>query len=575
MSTEFTTIKPEDVTLNTTFDTYETLNDMNSTVAKLGEQGLSFTEQSTKATDLQTSFNALMNAQLDALKAYKIPNDSKKLIIDKTYTVIKNKNATPPYTRIKQDEYVIDAKSKDDLESKYSTWRKGISDTYDFLSQTMDANVKKYNQNDASSQGAAIALQQLLADDVFTKLSNLERQIDYRRFYFPGGVPEQKQLKEGQIIKTGPGWDPRYLEEYIGDAKQYGFHRWMLAPIGTTSLSEFTPISYATMDQYLKSSVNWAKGYTIKQGYTAANIAEYVAPLVYFDKLQDYVDNYKGVFTDADAFKEWIDQYLGSEYDKVMDLLKVQLGHSADEFKTLDAGYYAPSESQAFDAAELTVEFEKYKSQYETYKKKLWDIISKSTVLQLCFNYADMTGDNINISQTLECNQSIGDNNNSTGTLINDIPGTDDGSGNGKPKDGGGGGNDDDTDWKTYLKEHKEIIIVIGILFVFVIVWVGVTMYLNHSRSKSIETMLNELTKKANSNSDSESNGNEIEMEDISNDNDRSKSSVKHVKTVKPKPIPKVTSQSVKQTLKTKVTENDDSSESDFELHYGGVIMLT
>ena len=496
MSTEFTTIKPEDVSLDTTFDVYETMAEINNNIVNVSQQESGYANQVAKAQELKESCQTLLDAQLKVLEDYVIASNQVNLTVKRTFTIEKHENEKPPYTRYKHDEWKIEGKDNATFVNKYKAWREDINYAYQYVYKLVEANVTKYTQDNTSSQGAAIAFQQLLGDNLFTTIANIERQIDYRRFYFPGGEAKQKILKDGETIKTGAGWDPRYLEEYIGQAHQYGFHRWMLAPIGTTALSQFKPISYATVDEYLRKAVKWARGYALNDGYTAASISEYVAPLVYFDKLDDYVKNYEGVFTDADTFTEWIDRYLGSEYTKVMDLLKIRFGHSATEFKNLDAGYYAQSTNQAFDAAELAAEFKKYSVQYEEYKQKLWEIMKQSSVFQLCFNYADMTGNNININQTLQCNQWIGDNNTPTGTLINDTPGSGNGSGNGG---GGSGGSGDAFSWKEFYEKNKVMIYVVAGAIIGVIVFIiGFTIFTNKVRTRHLMNMVEQMTNSMN-----------------------------------------------------------------------------
>ena len=71
---------------------------------------------------------------------------------------------------------------------------------------------------------------------VMDKLENLERQILFRSYYFQGGTP--KKFVHGIGKDTDKihydnstdkrdylrEWNPRYLDDYINQARQYGYH---------------------------------------------------------------------------------------------------------------------------------------------------------------------------------------------------------------------------------------------------------------------------------------------------------------------------------------------------------------
>ena len=108
----------------------------------------------------------------------------------------------------------------------------------DEVEGTNEANEKIAELNDGEKESVVSALSSLeplmmLNKDVLDKLEKIDKELVYRRFYFPGGTPklymkgDQADTNEIHYVQdnTDGGFDPRFIKDYIAEAKQNGFHR--------------------------------------------------------------------------------------------------------------------------------------------------------------------------------------------------------------------------------------------------------------------------------------------------------------------------------------------------------------
>ena len=107
------------------------------------------------------------------------------------------------------------------------------------MMKTTDTDLDNQKSSAAMSL-SDVAQFQGLDSGLLEKLENLETKILYRSYYFQGGLP--KKFVNGVGTDTEnihydgfseerdlfSAWNPRYLDEYIEQAKQYGFHKHFL-----------------------------------------------------------------------------------------------------------------------------------------------------------------------------------------------------------------------------------------------------------------------------------------------------------------------------------------------------------
>ena len=228
-----------------------------------------------------------------------------------------------------------------------------------------------------------------------------------------------------------PIWDPRYLTDYIQEAQTKGFHRWFLY-MGGSQRNTLTPCSFSMLWNEAKRGINWRTQSVDLDAVSDINeLTSMFVGLKFFDKIKswtEYVsgsndDNYKiSVFAVNMVYDKLNSQTKG----KLMELMSALIGQTEKEFKNNDVGYYSMLDSLAFDSTEIIQQLTAYNAKYEEFKRKLWSIIEKNPVLQLCTNNAMITGNNINITQTMQCSQEIKEIAASDDDDDDDTPPTDD-----------------------------------------------------------------------------------------------------------------------------------------------------
>lgn len=224
------------------------------------------------------------------------------------------------------------------------------------------------------------------------KLDEIERNLNYKRFYFPGN--EIKLYVEGSgtddvnthYVNTlsSPYWDPRYINEYITKAKMYRYDRHVI--YYNPFINQWESKNYGQLEQiltdyydYIEDDIKNKESITSieEENYKNA-ISSVLASLIYFNKLEDFINytGYKWIRNIQSKYKSKINYYK----NQIRDDLTLQ---TEDDFQLLDYGFLA-SKSLAFDADKELAEYLKYENEYKEYKEKLWELLSNVKNLQLC-----------------------------------------------------------------------------------------------------------------------------------------------------------------------------------------------
>lgn len=292
---------------------------------------------------------------------------------------------------------------------------------------SVDVNQLSEQQKEDITQALdAVEALRSLNSGTIEEIEKIEKQITYRRFYFYGsevklhldGEPGVGVQVPDDVVYIKDNWnmsfDPRYLPDYVEAAKQYQFYKHIIRfdPYSNKFVSSsFYDVSDILVKDVLIGNTNDKSKYLS----VAANITEKaktnvrdelvgtIAAMDYFGKWDKYLKEFD------DYSKKEIDmirKYYKSVYNKKIREIAELTGQSIDDFKELDYGYFA-DQNLAFDATKYIGDLEKYEVQYNDYKKKLWDILSKCESLSLAGNRVSGTfvvsGESqINITQTNE-----------------------------------------------------------------------------------------------------------------------------------------------------------------------------
>ena len=265
-------------------------------------------------------------------------------------------------------------------------------------------NLSESELSDAAEAISMIEQIGRLDDGNLQKIETLEREILYRKFYFPGGTAKLKVQDNNEDSDLFTKWDPRYIQEYIISAQQNGFHRWFLYHDGSEIKQANFTDAYVTFlecvdfENYkfpFKSSCNSDTPYGMMAG------------LIYFDKVQSFIDEYgenlgctEKSFSNASAKgNNKISVYLSK--------ISSFIGQTEKNFKYNDIGYTVRDDKLSF-AGDLTGEMEKHKREYEEYKTKIWNILSGVKALNLCTNKTSgVFVGGVTVTQQMQCVQRI------------------------------------------------------------------------------------------------------------------------------------------------------------------------
>lgn len=252
------------------------------------------------------------------------------------------------------------------------------------------------------------------------KIEAIEKKIFYRRFYFPGGKAE-KRLPGLGTDKPGeykydqlPGdryvmdsWDPRYLDDYITQARQNGFHKHFIYFDGTEN-------KHMSFDDASKELKDANESGNFKEGTERAAVG-IVVGLMYMGKLGIFCQEYgKKIGFSSALLQKTIAKYPDYHRDATSSLVAL-IGQSCSditreqsEFVKNDSGWLAEDNKYAFDISQYAAEWNAMQKEYNEYKEKIWNILKGVKNLNLCTNInKGIQVGNVNIQQQMECVQKV------------------------------------------------------------------------------------------------------------------------------------------------------------------------
>lgn len=261
----------------------------------------------------------------------------------------------------------------------------------------------------------------LLDNGALAKIEKLEREIFFRQFYFPGSVVELRLPGLGTDVPGVkkydqiPGnrylldhWDPRYIEDYVHDAKKFGFYRHFLYYNGEDVL----PMDYDSAANIFK--------FIIEDGYFRKGDERLgyglLSGLMYMDKLKSFAkETWKETGFDEDSYRDLL--IYGKSYISTADIqLRRVIGQTKEDFIANDYGWYDRDLKYAFDIGHFAAEWQEKQAEYKMFKDKIWEILKNVNALQVCTNKQSgyNVGDGVTIEQQVNCALSVGDNTKTT-----------------------------------------------------------------------------------------------------------------------------------------------------------------
>jgi hypothetical protein len=284
-----------------------------------------------------------------------------------------------------------------------------------------DSDEAKQREETLANATAGLEELKLLDGGLLTKIEDLEKNIVYRRFYIPGGPP--KKLLPGKGTETDTvkydgitgtrdvfeKWDPRYIDDYIQQARQKAFHKRFLYFDG----DDIRAASFASASNELKV-VDFTTGLYMgdkNDSVRTRRVYGLISGIQYFDKLtlftKDYADQL-GITTAG-----WKKAILNADniVKTATNHLQDFIGYTADEFKNYDNGFMVGSDRKdLWFADDLMDEWTELQEKYTEYKNRIWEILQNTNALNLCSNRVSgvFVGD-APITQSLNCIQQIGD----------------------------------------------------------------------------------------------------------------------------------------------------------------------
>ena len=259
-----------------------------------------------------------------------------------------------------------------------------------------------------TASDGAIALQLLLNDSTFKRIQEIEKQIMYRRFYFPGGVPQLRVVDENDLAAYDY-WDPRIYKDYIIMAQQRGFHRYFI--IYDSLQNNFRTSHFSEADTTLNMHIDWLTGTWVAGSGDVSDSIKYactdmLAGLIYFNKLDTFLKEFEITHTSKS-----LNKLRTNLYDTIQSRIKklqTFIGQTEKNFKNDDIGWTSFADnSYAFDSAQLLPEWISLQQKYEEFQNKVFEILSQLDALQLCTNYNYAFGNNIYLNQSVECMQTV------------------------------------------------------------------------------------------------------------------------------------------------------------------------
>ena len=296
--------------------------------------------------------------------------------------------------------------------------RSNINLQFNQILNEMEKDVSSISAKNDTNINASMALSQLMNDKTFQEIQEIEKQILYRKFYFPGGVPKLRVVGQGINKKTDDfeydqsledsdpfdRWDPRYLKDYIAVAKQNGFHRNFIYYDGR----EFKTMNFSQASEALKKCIDWSTSKIDTDGACDKyEIAGIIGGLIYFDKVSSFVEE-SGLAGGKTSLFNRIYTYNGDLIIPTIEKIANGLIQQSEKnFKNNNFGWMANDNKYAFDSAQYLKRWLELEKEYNEYKEKVWKILEDTNALQLCTNNVNVTGNNITIQQEMSCMQTI------------------------------------------------------------------------------------------------------------------------------------------------------------------------
>lgn len=296
--------------------------------------------------------------------------------------------------------------------------RSNINLQFNQVLNEMEKDVSSISAKNDTNINASMALSQLMNDKTFQEIQEIEKQILYRKFYFPGGIPKLRVVGQGINKKTDDfeydqslegsdpfdHWDPRYLKDYIAVAKQNGFHRNFIYYDG----KEFKTMNFSQASEALKKCINWSTSKIDTDGACDKyEIAGIIGGLIYFDKVSSFVEE-TGLAGGKTSLFNRVYTYNGDLIIPTIEKIANGLIQQSEKnFKNNNFGWMANDNKYAFDSAQFLSKWIELENEYKNYKEKVWKILEGTNALQLCTNNVNVTGNNITIQQEMSCMQTI------------------------------------------------------------------------------------------------------------------------------------------------------------------------
>lgn len=273
-------------------------------------------------------------------------------------------------------------------------------------------------------QKAVVGLEELklLDNGILSKITELEKNIMYRRFYFPGGIP--RKLIPGVGVDTDKyrfdnisgerdvllHWDPRYLDDYLQQEQQNGFHKHFLYFDGKQIVSA----SYVLARTIIMDKIDFMMGLYLNNFASVSELYKVygiVGGIEYAGKTENFISEYADVIGITKKGWSLVLIYGDRFISQVIKQIENFVGQTQNEYQTYDFGFMAPdNRKDLWFADNLMEEWEKLQDQYNIYKEKIWAILEKTNVLNLCSNYNMFVGvnlGNISVNQAFECINNI------------------------------------------------------------------------------------------------------------------------------------------------------------------------
>lgn len=267
--------------------------------------------------------------------------------------------------------------------------------------EKITADVSAINAKLDTKNNASMSLMMLMNDKTFQEIQEIEKQVIYRRFYFPGGEPKKIIVQSKSELKR---WDPRTIDEYIVLAKQQGFHRFFIYYNGF----DFKHISFTQAATVLKNCIDWSSQRIFETGgCDKLDVCGIIAGLIYFDKVDSFFEEITTIGANKTMFNKLCDAYADIIDPMIEKIANVLVHQTQNNFKKNNYGWMAEDDNLAFDSGKYVAQLVTLKAQYEMYKDRVWKILEDLNALEVCTNYTNITGNNLSIDQKMQCALSI------------------------------------------------------------------------------------------------------------------------------------------------------------------------